>query len=254
MSKASPSKDTSCPVNNPIHLADTLSVEQEHLGNTPRPSKIQANFLQGMRFIANGRLQDAEKSLANATAEAQHILQQTKDQGTKEDKEKMAWCCFGMGYLTAHQQDFEKSAVFYKKGLQYWKAIHGKSSYRLLGALSDMVVILSHAKLTKEAEALAADAVKIAEKKFGAKSTQAGRARVSVAIAAAHSDSPKSAKPLFESAIALLEGVGDLDSQKASVYALKEYFEYLKENGDDKEASQVEEKVTKLAAEVGVRI
>ena len=94
-----------------------VSLRNDASGHTPRPSKIQNNFVGGMRAVDENKLKTAEQKLQAAVAEAQEICKKNEG-GTKADQEKMAYSCMGLGYVYVCAGSYDPAATLYKKSLQ----------------------------------------------------------------------------------------------------------------------------------------
>lgn len=136
-----PNKDvdfsTLC-VPNPMRLMDALEGGQA-AGNTPRPSNIDSQFLDGMRMLGGKKFREADKCFKVAIEEASKAVKSPT--ATKADLSRMGFVCFGRGYLFVCIGEMKGAEQLYRKSLQFWSKVHGATSPKLVGLLSDTVIL-----------------------------------------------------------------------------------------------------------------
>jgi hypothetical protein len=113
-------------IETPIRLLDILCLQQDskQLGNTPRPSKVQSNFLAGMQAVERGQLPQAEKRLTAALKEAVAHVKQTEASEpalssplAKQDLERAGYSAAGFAYLMYLRDELAQSEAFYKQSI-----------------------------------------------------------------------------------------------------------------------------------------
>jgi hypothetical protein len=108
-------------VANPLRLMDELG-DGQAIGNTPRPSDIDKNYMEGQRLLQSKKFRDADRCLKAAMEEAHKAV--TGGGGgaphvpTALDFSRMGYTCAGRGFLFVCINEMRGAEQLYRKALQ----------------------------------------------------------------------------------------------------------------------------------------
>eukprot|EP01097_Dermamoeba_algensis_P006070 TRINITY_DN3828_c0_g1_i1.p1 TRINITY_DN3828_c0_g1~~TRINITY_DN3828_c0_g1_i1.p1 ORF type:complete len:246 (-),score=70.64 TRINITY_DN3828_c0_g1_i1:151-888(-) len=138
-------------LSDPLTLLENLSsVTYAAFGNTPKPSKAQQNFLLGCQHLKSQQLSQAETKISQSV---EFAIAEEKAEPNIVNKEILALCLSGMGFLRGLKEDHEGALKFYKQAEESWRQVHQNTEEaRIAPLFFDISYLLQ--KTGKKAEAV----------------------------------------------------------------------------------------------------